>query len=224
VDADTVGVGQLVGLRPIVLNGPPVHHHGHHLIGHVEAVNLPDIAIEDVFFVIVASLNHLVAHAEQGAHQPPLGFATLLVRVEPFLQHVVQRRDADRAAVHRRQHLHIRERIEAEFGGDALLHDADQQLGGSLRVFLHEDEEIVPAVGRVRRFALVDAVRVADDLAGLCLAEDRVQPRDRTGAAVDHVVEHIARSHARELVHIADEQQVCVRVDGFQQVVEQVEV
>ncbi len=67
----------------------------------------------------------------------------------------------------------------------------------------------------VRAFALIDAVRVADNLAGFRLAEDHVQPGERHAPTADHVAQHVARAHAGKLIHVADQQQVRVRRDRF---------
>ena len=46
------------------------------------------------------------------------------------------------------------------------------------RFFLTEEEEVATLVAHVRRFAVVDAVRVDDDVAVFALPEDQFQPRD----------------------------------------------
>jgi len=71
---------------------------------------------------------------------------------------------------------------------------------------------------------VVDAVGVADDQAAALLAEDRLQPCDRDCAAADDVAQDVTRSHAGELIRVADQQQVRVRGDGLEQVVKQRQV
>ena len=77
-----------------------------------------------------------------------------------------------------------------------------------------DQEEVAQAVlvrhGR-RRLAVVDRVRRADDQRSRRLAEDRRQPRHRHRLGGDQVVEHAARPDRRELVHVADEQDVRAR-------------
>ena len=75
-----------------------------------------------------------------------------------------------------------------------------------------------------RHLALVDAVSVDDDKAVFGLAEDGFQHGDRDDLGGDHVAQHVARANRRELVHIANQQQVAALVDGAKQVVHQQDI
>ena len=59
-----------------------------------------------------------------------------------------------------------------------------------------------------------DAVGNRDDAAAGTLAEYRVEARDRGGAGVDEVAEHVACADGRELVNVADEQEMGCAGDG----------
>ena len=63
----------------------------------------------------------------------------------------------------------------------------------------------------------VDGVGGGDDAAGCCLAEHLREPRHRHRAAVDHISQHLAGPHRRQLVDIAHQQQGGIRREGVQQ-------
>ena len=56
-----------------------------------------------------------------------------------------------------------------------------------------------------RRFALVDKTGIVGDQAVLCLTEDLIQHRDWHNAGADQLVEHIAGTHALQLVCVTDQ-------------------
>ena len=62
-----------------------------------------------------------------------------------------------------------------------------------------------------------DAVGDRDDAAARALTEDRVEARDRGRAGIDEVAEHVAGADGRELVDVADEEQVGRARDRAQQ-------
>ena len=85
-------------------------------------------------------------------------------RVEPCLQRLVQRVDPRRAAIHRREHLNVAQRIEAIARGQPPGDEIhDQPLRGD-RVLLAQEEEVAGWVAIERgHLADVDAVRRDDD-------------------------------------------------------------
>ena len=72
--------------------------------------------------------------------------------------------------------------------------------------------------------ALVDPVGIPDDGAQLCLAEHIFQPDDGHSTAADDVLEHGARPHAGQLVHIPHQDQPAAQGQRFQQVVHEHDV
>ena len=84
--------------------------------------------------------------------------------------------------------------------------------------------EVVALVVADRLPALVDAMGVADDMAAVVLAEDLVEARHRGDAAVDDIAQDIARAHRRQLVDIADQQQMRRGLQRLEQAVEEPQV
>ena len=79
-----------------------------------------DIAVEDFLLVVVHGLQHLVADAKGLAEAFDGSRANRIPgarRVEHGLQPLIQVAGAELGAVHRRQHLHVAERIEPEADG-----------------------------------------------------------------------------------------------------------
>ena len=72
--------------------------------------------------------------------------------------------------------------------------------------------------------ALIDAVGVADDVAGVVLAEDLIKAGDVSDAAIDDIAQHIAGAHRWQLIDIADEEKVGCRLQRFEQAVEELQV
>ena len=70
----------------------------------------------------------------------------------------------------------------------------------------------------------VDAMRVGDDVGMRRLAENYAQAGDGDQIAVYHIAQHIPGAYGRQLVHIADKQQVRAQGERFEQVVRQRQV
>jgi hypothetical protein len=86
-----------------------------------------------------------------------------------------------------------------------------------------EPVEVVKA-GEVRGVALIDAVRVDDDAGLLGLAEDLGETHPGDGVGGEEVAQDFAGAHGRELVDVADEQQVRSFGDGLDELVGQDDV
>ena len=112
--------------------------------------------------------------------------------------------------------------------GNAVADDVDDVhdfLRRTLGVFLLNKEEVGSApVADIGEGALVDLVGISDDTARLCLTEDARQSDDGNCARVDDVAEHVARSHAGQLVDVADKYQAHRERYGLQQRVHQYNV
>src|SRR5258708_1364848 len=119
VDADRKGVIQIAGFLPAVDDGPPVHVDLHLLFNRIDVYDPPDVAVVHVLFVIVARLDDFVAHAER--LRPDAVFYGAARRVEYHLQTLIERHDSHIALIHRSQYLHVVDRIQMEFLGDAIL-------------------------------------------------------------------------------------------------------
>lgn len=122
--------------------------------------------------------------------------------------------------MHGGQDLHVGHGVKAVGLGDALADHAQDQ-GLQLRKILLLDPEKIGLGRRVRaakgKLALVDAVGVDHDHALAGLAVDVRQAYGGDHAALDHVAQHIARAHRRQLVFIADENQAAGQGQGAQE-------
>ncbi|TIE52268.1 hypothetical protein DIZ68_15635, partial [Legionella pneumophila] len=125
------------------------------------------------------------------------------MRVDGLLQRFVERSNSACALVHRREHLDVAHRVEAELGRQAVrdqipddiragLRDGGrhgilvldrQGVAQACRVLLRHEEEIVTVHALLGVLPMVDGVRVSDDQAALGLPENLVQDHDRDPAA-----------------------------------------
>src|SRR5262245_10651271 len=97
------------------------------------------------------------------------------VRVQYLAEDLVQVVGPQEAAVHRREHLDVLDRVEPEARRDAAGDELDEGLEHLLRLTSLGEEEVAREVARGDwDLAPLDAVGVADDLARLPLAEDEV--------------------------------------------------
>ena len=135
VDGDRVGVGEFVEFGEVVVDVLVfVGEHGEGLLLEGQAGDGSDGAVEDArlaFVVVVAQLDDLVAGAE---HPVAVAFLrrAVALRGERVLQQGVEVAGSRGSAVHRREHLDIADRVQAEFGGDAAGDDVDDEFGGLL--------------------------------------------------------------------------------------------
>ena len=132
-------------------------------------------------------------------------------RVQALLETFVERVDADRAPVHRRQHLDVADRVHAEALGHPLgdhLDDGRQRPFGAGAVY-EEEVVILALLGlEVRRPAAVDLVGGGRDHRARRLAEDLVEPHDGRDAGGDQVFEGLTGPDRGQLVRVADEDHV----------------
>ena len=133
------------------------------------------------------------------------------------------RSGAGRAAVHRgaapARRGADRGRSGAGSGGGQVHH----QLRGVLGLVLHEQVE-VGELREQRRPSGVDPVRVDDDAGLLRLAEDLGQPHPRHRFGGQQIAQHLAGADARQLVDVADQQQVRARRHRLGQLVREQDV
>ena len=63
-EADTEGVEQVGGFLPGVSHDAPIHVHDEFLFTGINLDNPPNVAVVYIFVIVVAGLDHLVAHAK----------------------------------------------------------------------------------------------------------------------------------------------------------------
>ena len=109
------------------------------------AVITPMSPLNTLAVVVVAQLHHLVAAAKRALAARELGAPRR--RIEPLLQRAVERRGAELAAMHRRQHLDVGDRIEAEPRRDALGDQLDDRRARRLGLLARDEVEVAVAAG-----------------------------------------------------------------------------
>ena len=223
VDADGVGVDQFIQVRQVIGHRPALEPHGQRLLHPVQGRDAAHVAVEHLPVIVVADLHHPVAQAEQ----PPAPAVLRLARrrrVEGRLQAPVQLPHPGGPPVEGRKDLHLGQRVEAEFAGDAVLDDVHDQVGGPFGVLGGKEEKVGRLPGKKGHLPPVDAVGVGDDVAPRRLAKDLGQAHHGYRPRFDDVLQDVARTDAGQLIHIAHQQQVACRVDRFEQVVGQDQV
>src|SRR5262249_10611715 len=120
----------------------------------------PQVAVEDAsraLVIVVARLHHPVARtkdARAGGDRRPA------IRVQSFLQRLVQRVHARRATIDWRKHLNIAQWIKAVARGQPPRDEIHDQALRAERVLLAQKKEVSVRVAvQSRHFAGVDAVR-----------------------------------------------------------------
>ena len=210
-----------------------------------EAEHLSVVGAEEQRALVVLAALRLVEQAEQrpvhqaevvqvasGHHQlvadaQPAAADRLAVGVQPRAQRLVERVDAELAAIDGREHLDVGDRVDVVVRGKALADERDDLLasGGGVGSL---DQEQVAAHGVCRGegggLAAADRVGALHDHAPGRLAEDVGQPGCRHAARGDQLGERLAGADRRELVGVADEHHVRLRADRAQERDEQLEV
>src|SRR4029077_1055064 len=108
------------------------------MLGGVDALDSPDVAVENVLVVVVLGLEHLVAHPEP----PPEPLNHILSRphwIQCLLKGRVQFAHPERSSVHGAKNLNIADGIEPAAWRNPFLHQLDER-GGDLLRFIPLDE------------------------------------------------------------------------------------
>ena len=173
-----VSQDQLIQLRRVIIDGPPVEGNRQGLFLHIDRLNKSDIPVKDLFVIIVADLHDLVP----GPVQIPASFETAAARIDGFLQGLVEVGRPDHAPLHGGQDLDLNRR-HLIVGRELAADQVDNGGKGRFRILLlHEEKVRIPSVGQIGHFARVDPVGVQDDPALPGLPEDPGQPDDRKAA------------------------------------------
>ena len=162
MDRNGERMDQFVHFQKVVHHRRAVDADGEGLLQNIHARHAANVAVVDVFIVVVYRLHHLVAHAEQPPAQLALRLA-LHTRIKRFLQQQVEIAHAHRAVVHGRQHLDVVQRIQLKLKRRPVFHHVHQQFGRFVWRFLDEEEKIFGLWRGLWHFAFVDEVGVADD-------------------------------------------------------------
>ncbi len=205
VHRDRVSEPQLVELGQLVFRVIVLESDADAAALGVDRRDTSDLAVENQLVVVVAQLDHAVAHAER----PVTGANFVAGRIQQRLQLMVERMSAERPAIHRREHLDFARVAQFEaIAEEAMLH---QLLDGRDDVFrraaLEEKEIALGIVGGLGHLAAVQPMGVGDDQARARLAIDLAELDHRHQPRGDHVLEHAARTDRGQLVAVANQQQ-----------------
>src|SRR5690606_26994533 len=191
------------------------------LFDRVDGGDVAEGAVEHpvgALVVVVADLHDLVADPEDPAAHASFG-RPRAGRGERLLQQRVEVARACRAAVHGGEYLDVAARVQAEAPRDAAGDDVHGQFGGGLGVLAGEEEEVGHAV-QVDGASGVDAVRVGDHTGLGGLAEHLGEADAGYGRVLrQQVAQDLSGAHRRQLVDVADEEQVRAGWDGLGQFV-----
>jgi hypothetical protein len=97
----------------------------------MDGFDVADIAIIDLFVIVVLDLHDLVA---DGKGRPEFLDLWFFARIESPLQLDIQRTGAKSAAIHRAENLDVAHRIEAELAGMRSLDKFDEPRDGHIRL------------------------------------------------------------------------------------------
>ncbi len=205
VDGAGIGQAEFVQFVELVGHPPTVEIYLDFLVLGGNRPNLPDIPIIDVLVVIIPHLHDAIA----GAVYAPVARDRLALGIKHVLQDGVHILGAQLKSAHGRQELDVRARVQAEPLGDAL---GDQFDGGADDlvgiVFIHKIKiRILVGWRHFKKQACVDPVSIMHNPAPCALPENDVQLDRGQCAGRNHVPQHVAGSHAGQLIGIPHEDQ-----------------
>ena len=150
MDADGIGRLDLVQLVELVNRPAPVEIDRHLPLFRVDRRDPADIAVEDIFVIVVARLQDFVARAELGAEA--LDFRAVGARgVEGGLQSGVEFANPETPPVHGHQHLDVAHRVEPDASGDFLAHQLEHQTDNFFGLLAVQEGEIRILLGCIFR-------------------------------------------------------------------------
>lgn len=207
VNGAGVGEGKLVHFVALVFHGLVFKEYSYLVCVLADPVNDSRVAVENILVVVVADLHYAVSFApadsgdsvalDSGPCRGPF-------RVEDVLQKGVELERAERSLAHRGEQLHFGFEVDVDFAADAASEQFSDNLSCLLRCFEGDKVEVRP-VDRRWRDALVDFGGLVGDVVAAGLPKDVLQADVRDSRALEQIVEHVARAHARQLVRISDE-------------------
>ena len=209
-----------------IYTGALIKPNGDQFAGGIDLLNDAHVAVEDpgAHGAVVLLPHGVIVVA--GLHDPvPLPehqIAPLLLmfpgggRVQRRLQGPVQIHRAAHPLAGGGQHLDLLRR-DAHFAGQPVAAQLHHRLHQPVRRTAAQEEKVVLRVVQFRRPAAVHRVGVADDGAGLRLAEDLCQGHRGDHAAAQQVAQHVARADRRQLVRVAHHHKAAAGAHGPQQ-------
>ncbi len=241
VNGNGIGQLQLIHLGKVIHHGLfIIKEHGQCLFLPVNILNKAHIAVEhalpfrSVFFphrrrfgpgklIIVSDLHDLVSLTE---YRFPVAFLFPegCRRIQYALQLCIEMIHTDHSLPHGRQDLDILQRIIIPIPGQSAGQQVDQGLQDIFRLLPAVQKEVLVFYIENRQFSVIDPMGIQNDHAFPRLAKDLGQLDDTDDSALDDILQNVAGSHRRELVHIADQDQAGPRTKGFQKMIKQQDI
>ena len=199
MDGAGVRKDQFIDFIGFVIHGLVIVKNGDFFRVFPDFVDDADVSVKHVLVVVVTDLHHAVACAPVAAGN----FNALLAGVQEVLQEVVQLVNAERSFAHWRKELHLL-RVDVDFFLDAARDEAGDDVFSFIGRLVRQKVEVRAFDGRGAN-ALIDFRCFVGDVVSAGLAENVLKPSAWNLGATQQVVQHIASSHAGELVGIAYE-------------------
>src|SRR6202035_1738863 len=130
MDRRRVSEDDLVEFTERIRDRPSVESDRHLAEFEIDGSDEADVAIIHLFVIVILDLHDLVTDGKGRPEFFDLWFSS---RIESPLQFDIQRTGAERAAVHRAEHLDVAHGIEAEAAGDTFLDELDEPRDGNVR-------------------------------------------------------------------------------------------
>ena len=172
--------------------------------------------------IIIPDLHDLVPFTDNTL----MKFALFLVRgrrVQIVLQYGIQPLYPQFSFAHRRQHLDIvRPCIDKlrKLVSDQKHHDPQNLLD----IISFQAEKVLAFVAKFNLPSLIDQMGILDDIAFQCLSENLRQTYHLKTFRINDILQHIARSDTRQLVHIPYKDQPCAHGYGLQKGIHQIDI
>ena len=199
MDGAGVRKDQFIGFIGFVIHGLVIVKNGDFFRVFPDFVDDADVSVKHVLVVVVTDLHHSVACAPVAASD----LDAFLAGVQEVLQEVVQLVNAERSFAHWREKLHFL-RVDVDFFFDAARDEAGDDVFSFIGRLVGQKVEVRAFDGRGAN-ALIDFRCFVGDVVSAGLAENVLKAGAWNLGATQQVVQHIASSHAGELVGIAYE-------------------
>src|SRR3984957_7124914 len=128
VNSDRIGGDDLIEFAEVILDQPAIVIEHELLSIRVNRTAEAEIAVEDLFVVVVDRLHHLIAAPERASEAGDHRFA--LITIQSGLKVEIERPRTDAASVHGAEHLYLADGIESELCRNAVVHELDDFAGG----------------------------------------------------------------------------------------------
>ena len=208
----TLSVGNVITLRTL--------REGYRNIFSVYLNNTPDVAVENILFIVIANLHNLVAYTQHIARYRNLRLGGRRW-IKIFLQQLIQILHAAGILMHRRQHLHPAPVTAGRKLGISTRHKFRSIL---LIGKLLQRKLAVGTGKKLRHLPAVNLMRITDNRTDLCLTENIFQTYNRHSARTDHILKHRACTHGRQLVNVTDENQTAAAGNCLKQMIRKADI